>query len=153
MKDIQLTRLDGADLDMASLEGRVVLFVNVASKCGLTPQYQQLQALHDSRQERGLVVVGVPCNQFGGQEPGTAQEIAEFCSLNYGVTFPLLAKQDVNGDGRSPLYRFLIGDGADIVWNFAKFVVGRDGVVAARFDPSVTPDDPKFITAIDAALG
>lgn len=153
MRDLRLTRLDGGAFDHDTLEGSVVLFVNVASKCGLTPQYALLQSLFASRRERGLVVVGVPCNQFGAQEPGTAAQIAEFCSINYGVTFPLLAKQDVNGPGRSPLYAWLVGDGDDIVWNFEKFVVGRDGAVVRRFAPDVSPDAPELLVTLDAALG
>jgi glutathione peroxidase-family protein len=153
MRDFQLTRLQGGAFDTAELQGKAVLFVNVASKCGLTPQYALLQSLFDSRAERGLVVVGVPCNQFGEQEPGTADEIAEFCSLNYGVSFPLLAKQDVNGADRSPLFTWLIGDGKDIVWNFAKFLVDRDGNVVGRFTPDISPDAPEFLASVDAALG
>ncbi len=153
MRDLKLTRLDGSAFDTAEIQGKAVLFVNVASKCGLTPQYQLLQTLWESRRDRGFCVVGVPCNQFGGQEPGSAAEIAEFCSLNYGVTFPLLAKQDVNGDGRSPLFGWLVGDGSIIVWNFAKFLVGRDGEVIRRFSPDVSPDAPELLASIDAALG
>lgn len=154
--DMQLTRLDGTPLDRAAIDGQVVLYVNVASECGLTPQYEGLQALYESRQERGLVIVGVPCNQFGGQEPGGAEEIASFCKLNYGVDFPLLEKQEVNGEGRSPLYRYLVGSeaggGKDIKWNFEKFVVGRDGAVLQRFAPTVAPDDEGLLAALDAAL-
>ena len=155
--EMQLTRLDGTPLERSVVDGQVVLYVNVASECGLTPQYEGLQALYESRRERGLVIVGVPCNQFGGQEPGGPEAIASFCKLNYGVDFPLLEKQEVNGDGRSPLYRYLVGSeaggGKDIKWNFEKFVVGRDGRVLQRFAPTVAPDDEGLLAALDAALG
>lgn len=151
-----LPLLAGGALDAAALAGRAALFVNVASRCGLTPQYAGLQALHDRLHERGLAVIGVPCNQFGAQEPGTPEEITSFCSASYGVTFPLLAKQDVNGPARSPLYRWLLdseaGGGRDIGWNFEKLLVGRDGEVVARFAPTVRPDDPALLAAIEAAL-
>ena len=136
----------------APLAGKAVLFVNVASRCGFTPQYAGLQALYAEKEPAGLVIVGVPCNQFGAQESGSAEQIATFCERNYGVTFPLLAKQDVNGKDRSPLYASLIGDGADVRWNFEKFLVGRDGVVLGRFPSDVSPDDPSLRAAIDAAL-
>lgn len=147
-----LVRLDGTPLPASDLAGRTVLFVNVASRCGLTPQYGGLQALHDRLEAQGLTVVGVPCNQFAGQEPGSAEEIAAFCSGSYGVSFPLLRKQDVNGDGRSALYRWLVnsavGGGHDIEWNFGKFVVGPDGAVTARFAPTVGPDDPELLAVL-----
>jgi glutathione peroxidase len=156
LNDMDLTSLNGQPLAKDLLDGHVVLFVNVASKCGLTPQYKELQALYESKKEAGLVVVGVPCNQFGAQEPGDADAIASFCELNYGVTFPLLQKQKVNGPGRSGLYSFLIdsdaGGGKDIEWNFEKFVVGRDGSVVKRFAPGVTPDDGSLGSVLDAAL-
>lgn len=151
-----LTALSGQPLPDATLAGKVVLFVNVASQCGYTPQYEGLQALWTEFKGRGLVIVGVPCNQFGGQEPGTATEIQSFCKLNYGVDFPLLEKQDVNGAGRSALYQRLVssqaGGGKDIRWNFEKFLVGRDGAVLARFPSSVAPGSPELRTAIEAAL-
>lgn len=154
---IPLTRLDGKDLSAGELSGKVILFVNVASKCGLTPQYTGLEALYEKHKERGLLLIGVPCNQFLGQEPGTPGEIATFCSTTYGVSFPLLSKQEVNGANRSPLYRWLIGSpagkGEDISWNFEKFVVGRDGKVIARFAPQVKPEDPSLVAAVEAALG
>jgi glutathione peroxidase len=154
--ELPLTAIDGTPFDAASLRGKVVMFVNVASKCGYTPQYDALQALYLAKQEQGLVIVGVPSNQFAGQEPGTAEEIVTFCRMNYGVTFPLLEKAQVNGGGRVPLYRWLIGSkvggGKDIGWNFEKFIVGRDGEVAARFSSKVRPDDPTVTAAIDAAL-
>lgn len=153
---IPMTALDSTALSPALLTGKVVLVVNVASRCGYTPQYAALQALYTSRKDQGLVLLGVPCNQFGGQEPGTAEEIQSFCKLNYGVDFPLLGKQDVNGPDRSELYRFLVGspvsDGADVGWNFEKFVVGRDGTVRARFRSKVLPDAPELLAVIDAAL-
>lgn len=154
---MQLTALDGSPFDRNLIDGSVVLYVNVASECGLTPQYDQLQSLYESRKDKGLVIVGVPCNQFGSQEPGSSEQIASFCKLNYGVTFPLMEKQEVNGEGRSPLYRYLVGStaggGGDIKWNFAKFLVGRDGEVLDRFAPTTTPDDKNLVAAIDAALG
>jgi glutathione peroxidase len=157
LSEVPLTRLEGGELAQAELAGKVVLFVNVASRCGLTPQYSALVALHQRLRERGLVVIGVPCNQFLGQEPGSADEIASFCAVKYGVEFPLLAKQDVNGSGRSPLYQWLIGSeagrGDDISWNFEKFLVGRGGDVVARFSPATKPDAPEVIAAIEAALG
>ena len=153
---IAFTRLDGKPLPAEEVSGKVVLFVNVASRCGLTPQYEGLVALHHKYRDRGFVVVGAPCNQFLGQEPGTEAEIASFCSTTYGVDFPLLEKQDVNGAERSPLYQFLIGSeaggGADISWNFEKFLVGRDGKVLKRFAPKTVPDAPQVVEAIEGAL-
>lgn len=154
--ELALVRLDGTPLPTAELEGKVVLFVNVASRCGLTPQYGALTQVQEKFRARGLLIVGVPCNQFLGQEPGSASEIATFCATKYGVDFPLLAKQDVNGAGRSPLYQWLVGSeaggGADVSWNFEKFLVGRDGAVRARFAPTVKPDAPEVIAAVEAAL-
>jgi glutathione peroxidase len=156
LEGIALENLAGGTFDKASIEGKVVLFVNVASKCGLTPQYGGLADLHEKYKDRGFVVVGAPCNQFLGQEPGSAEEIATFCSATYGVDFPLLAKQDVNGAARSPLYQWLVGSevggGSDISWNFEKFLVGRDGKVCARFAPTVKPDAAEVVAAIEAAL-
>ncbi|MEO0349936.1 MAG: glutathione peroxidase [Cyanobacteria bacterium P01_A01_bin.15] len=148
-----LTTLDGAPLAADAIENKVVLFVNVASQCGLTPQYSGLVELDKAYGDRGLVVVGVPCNQFGAQEPGTADEIKDFAKTKYDVDFTLLEKQDVNGPSRSPLYQFLVGDGEDIGWNFGKFVVGRDGEVVGRFDPKTAPDAPELKAAIEKALG
>jgi glutathione peroxidase len=154
---IDLTRLDGSAFDKAELEGKVVLVVNVASKCGLTPQYTGLTRIATKYRDRGFLVVGVPCNQFLGQEPGSAAEIQSFCSTTYGVDFPLLEKQDVNGKDRSPLYQFLInseaGQGSDILWNFEKFLLGRDGKVVARFSPKTDPEAAEVTAAIEAALG
>ncbi len=132
--------------------------VNVASKCGLTPQYAALQRLYDRFAEQGFTVAGFPCNQFGEQEPGSADEITEFCSVNYGVTFPMFAKIDVNGDDRHPLYTELTavadseGNAGDIQWNFEKFLVGKDGKVIARFRPLTEPEAPEVVGAIEASL-
>jgi glutathione peroxidase len=154
--EITLKALDGQELPLAPLKGKVVLVVNVASKCGLTPQYASLENLYQKYKGRGFSVLGLPCNQFAGQEPGTEQEIQDFCSLNYGVTFPLGGKLEVNGAHRHSLYRLLAGEGAefpgDITWNFEKFLLGKDGRVLARFSPRTTPDDPAVIQAIEKAL-
>lgn len=155
--DLKLRALDGQELPLAPYKGKVVLVVNVASRCGLTPQYAGLEKLHQQFQDRGFSVLGVPCNQFAAQEPGSEEEIREFCTLNYGVTFPLGSKMDVNGASRHPLYRLLAGEGAefpgDITWNFEKFLVGKDGRVLARFSPRTTPEDPALVAAIEKALG
>ncbi|MEO0867540.1 MAG: glutathione peroxidase [Cyanobacteria bacterium J06642_11] len=148
-----LATLDGQPLSPDAIANKVVLFVNVASACGLTPQYSGLVELDKNYGSQGLVVVGVPCNQFGAQEPGTPDEIKDFTKTKYDVEFTLLEKQDVNGASRSPLYQFLVGDGEDIEWNFGKFVVGRDGEVVARFDPKTAPDAPELKAAIEKALG
>ena len=153
---LPLTGIDGSPLPMGWITGRVVLVVNVASYCGYTTQYTDLEALWTRFRDRGLTVLGVPCNQFGDQEPGTNNEIRNFCSTRYGVTFPMLAKQDVNGPNRSPLYRVLVespvGNGQDIEWNFEKFLVGRDGHVLARFPSWQTPMDPTLLAAVEFAL-
>ena len=155
--DLTLKALDGQDLPLAPFKGKVVLVVNVASKCGLTPQYAGLEHLHQQYRERGFSVLGLPCNQFAAQEPGSAAQIREFCTLNYGVSFPLGAKLEVNGHDRHPLYRLLAGEGAefpgDITWNFEKFLVGPDGRVLERFSPRIPPEDPHLIQAIEKALG
>ena len=148
-----LATLDGAPLSPETIANKVVLFVNVASKCGLTPQYSGLVELDKEYGDRGLVIVGVPCNQFGAQEPGTPDEIKDFTKTKYDVEFTLLEKQDVNGTSRSPLYQFLVGDGPDIEWNFGKFLVDRHGAVVERFDPQTAPDDADLKAAIDKALG
>lgn len=150
--DVDIDALTGGPARLGQYRGSALLVVNVASKCGLTPQYAGLQVLWATYRDRGLVILGVPCNQFGGQEPGTAGEIGEFCQVNYGVTFPMTAKVEVNGPGRHPLYRELIGDGDDIQWNFEKFLVAPDGEVVSRFAPGVTPDDPELITAVEKLL-
>ena len=148
-----LTTLDGTALSAEAIAGKVVLFVNVASQCGLTPQYKGLVELDKAYGSRGIVIVGVPCNQFGGQEPGTPDEIKDFTKSKYDVDFTLLEKQDVNGANRSPLYQFLVGDGPDIDWNFGKFLVGRDGTTVERFGPRTAPDDATLKAAIENALG
>ena len=150
--DADIDALAGGSAELDRYRGQAVLVVNVASRCGLTPQYAGLQALHDTYAERGFTVLGVPCNQFAGQEPGSAEDIAEFCSANYGVTFPLTEKVDVNGPGRHPLYAELVGDGPDITWNFEKFVITPDGEVAARFGPQTQPQDGELIAAVEKHL-
>lgn len=158
LKNIALTTLDGRPTTLAELSDGATLVVNVASKCGLTPQYAALEKLATDYRDRGLTVVGVPCNQFMSQEPGTADEIQEFCSTTYGVTFPLLAKTDVNGDGRHPLYAELTkavdadGQAGDIQWNFEKFLLAPDGAVVRRFRPRTEPDAPEVISAIEDVL-
>lgn len=156
---IPLTTLDGWSTTLAELADGAALVVNVASKCGLTPQYTALEQLAKDYGPRGLTVIGVPCNQFMGQEPGSAEEIQEFCSTTYGVTFPLLAKTDVNGADRHPLYAELTktaddaGEAGDVQWNFEKFLLAPGGEVVKRFRPRTTPDDPAVIAAIDDVLG
>ena len=153
-----ISSLQGTAGVLSSLEGKVTLVVNVASKCGLTPQYEQLEQLQKKYSDKGFSVLGVPCNQFLGQEPGSAEEIATFCSSTYGVTFPLTEKIDVNGDNRHALYSALTpvadeeGVNGDIRWNFEKFLVARDGSVIARFHPKTAPDAPEVIAAIESAL-
>jgi glutathione peroxidase len=144
---------------LGSLKGSVTLVVNVASKCGLTPQYTALEALHEQYSSQGFSVLGVPCNQFGAQEPGSAAEIETFCSTNYGVTFPMSEKIEVNGAGRHDLYKTLTdmadaeGHSGDIRWNFEKFLVDRNGKVVHRFNPTVAPDAPEVVSAIKEQLG
>ena len=157
--DASIGRLDGTPATLGEItDGRTALLVNVASKCGLTPQYETLEQIHEKYAARGFTVVGLPCNQFGGQEPGSSEEIAEFCSATYGVTFPMTEKVEVNGEGRHDLYRELVttpneeGEAGDITWNFEKFVLARDGAVIARFSPTVKPDDPRVIDAIEGLL-
>ncbi|MTE12213.1 glutathione peroxidase [Nocardia sp. CT2-14] len=159
LREIPLRTLSDKPTTLAELAGdKAVLLVNVASKCGLTPQYSGLVELQQTYGPQGFTVIGVPCNQFMGQEPGTAEEIAEFCSATYGVDFPLLEKSDVNGEGRIPLYRELTrvadaaGEAGDIQWNFEKFLIGRDGAVLGRFRPRTEPKDPAIVAAIEAAL-
>ena len=151
--------LDGKDVDLSQYKGKVVLIVNVASKCGLTPQYEQLQSLHEQYADDGLAVLGFPCNQFLGQEPGTAEEIRTFCRANYGVSFDMFAKIKVNGKDACELYKTLtsletepVGPGK-ISWNFEKFIVGRDGGVVARFSPRTRPDAPELLRVLKAELG
>ena len=156
--DIPVKTLSGEDSSLGALAGKTLLVVNVASKCGLTPQYAALEALHTRLADRGFAVVGFPCNQFMGQEPGTAEEIEEFCSTTYGVTFPMFEKIEVNGDGRHPIYDELTavpdadGTAGDVQWNFEKFLLGPDGTVLARFRPRTVPDDPEVLAAIEKNL-
>jgi glutathione peroxidase len=156
--DAPIHTLQGAATTLGEHRGKALLLVNVASRCGLTPQYTALEALHDKLAPRGFSVIGFPCNQFGGQEPGTAEQIQQFCSTRYGVTFPLTEKIDVNGARRHPIYGELtqIADGAghsgDIRWNFEKFVVSADRSTITRFAPQVAPDDPAVLAAIEAGL-
>ena len=156
--DIPVKTLDGDDSALGDLAGKTLLVVNVASKCGLTPQYTALEELHARLAPRGFSVVGFPCNQFGGQEPGTAREIEEFCSMTYGVTFPMFEKIEVNGPGRHPVYDELTavpdaaGEAGDIQWNFEKFVIDPSGSVVARFRPRTVPDDPEVLAVIEANL-
>jgi glutathione peroxidase len=155
---IPLTLNDGTNTDFGQFKGKVVLVVNVASNCGFTPQYTGLEALYGKFRDRGFEILGVPCNQFAGQEPGTDSEIAEFCERNFGVSFPLTVKADVRGRNQHPLYaeltKFKTGILPGLVkWNFEKFLVNRDGVVVARFAPTVEPDSAEVIDAIEDALG
>ena len=164
--DIPLHRIDGTEASLGERAGSVLLIVNVASKCGKTPQYEGLEALYESKRGKGFAVLGFPSNQFGGQEPGTNEDIQEFCRTVYGVKFPMFAKLDVKGPDQHPLYKALTEaqpervtvpgkdpkPGPDVRWNFEKFLIGRDGRVVARFDPDVTPEDPVLVKAVDAAL-
>jgi glutathione peroxidase len=156
--DLQVQTLDGRALDLAQFSGRAALVVNVASRCGLTPQYEALQRVHERFEPRGFSVIGVPCNQFGEQEPGSPEEIAAFCSGEYAVSFPLTAKLDVNGPNRHPLYQELTstpdadGRSGDVQWNFEKFLVSPAGRVVGRFRPVTEPESPEVLTAIEAAL-
>ena len=173
---IPLTRIDGACDSLAQHQGKVLLVVNVASKCGLTPQYEGLEKLYEEKKDKGFEVLGFPANDFGAQEPGTHEEIQEFCKANYGVTFPLYAKADVTGANKQPLYAALTAakpekqgpsaefreqlkgygmtptEDPEVLWNFEKFLIGKDGQVAARFAPGTTPDDPALVGAIEAEL-
>lgn len=156
--DVPISDLDGSAMDLSSLAGKEVLVVNVASKCGLTPQYAGLEQLQRDYAAKGFTVLGVPCNQFAGQEPGSPEEIQTFCSTTYGVTFPLTEKVDVNGEERHPLYELLIetadseGKAGDIQWNFEKFLVSPDGKVVGRFRPLVEPGSEELVAAIEANL-
>ena len=158
LTDIPLTTLDGRATTLGAVADGAVLVVNVASRCGLTPQYRALEQLARDYRDRGLTVIGVPCNQFMGQEPGSAEEIQTFCSTTYGVTFPLLAKTDVNGPGRHPLFAELTraaddsGEAGDVQWNFEKFLVAPGGEVVRRFRPRTVPDAPEVISAIEEVL-
>src|SRR5215472_16503552 len=148
--------IDGKEVALNSYKGKVLLIVNVASRCGFTPQYTGLEALQEKYKDKGFTVLGFPCNQFGGQEPGSNEEIKQFCSSTYNVTFPLFDKIEVNGPNRHPLYVALAGKDSpfpgDIKWNFSKFLIGRDGKIIKRFEPRTTPDSPEVVSAIEAAL-
>jgi glutathione peroxidase len=155
----KIARLDGTPATLGEVTGgQPALLVNVASRCGLTPQYTALEQLHEQYADRGFTVVGVPCNQFGQQEPGSSEEIAEFCSATYGVTFPMTEKVDVNGEQRHEVYRTLVeapnekGEAGDIAWNFEKFLLDGEGRVVARFSPMVVPDDPSIVGAVESLL-
>jgi glutathione peroxidase len=156
--ETKIAALDGSPLNLSEFEGKATLVVNVASKCGLTPQYAGLEALHERFKDRGFSVLGVPCNQFAGQEPGTSEEIATFCSTTYGVTFPLTEKVDVNGASRHPLFEELTaqpdaaGEAGDIQWNFEKFLISPEGNVVGRFRPTVAPDADEIVSAVEAVL-
>jgi glutathione peroxidase len=157
--DAKIARLDGTPSTLGEITaGRPALLVNVASKCGLTPQYAGLEELQETYGDAGFTVVGLPCNQFYGQEPGSAEEIAEFCSATYGVTFPMTDKIDVNGEDRHEIYRTLVeapnekGEAGDVTWNFEKFLIDAQGEVVARFRPKVLPDDPRLVAAIQALV-
>ena len=154
--NLNLTALSGDTISAESMEGKAILFVNVASRCGYTSQYEGLQNLYERYKDKDFVIVGVPCNQFGGQEPGTAEQIQTFCKMNYGVQFPLLEKQDVNGKNRSELYQSLIdspvGKGKNVSWNFEKFLVDKNGTVVARFPSRVSPDSSELDNAIQKVL-
>lgn len=153
--DFTLKSIDGKQAPLADYKGKVMLLVNVASQCGYTPQYTGLQSLYTKYKDRGFVIVGVPANNFGGQEPGTDTEIKTFCTRNYGVTFPMMSKVSVKGSDTTPLYQYLTstpGMSGDIQWNFTKFVVGKDGKPVARFPSNVKPDAPELLKAIDEAL-
>jgi glutathione peroxidase len=157
--DFTMKSIDGQPVSLGSYSGKVVLLVNVASKCGFTPQYAGLESLYEKYKDRGLAIVGIPANNFAQQEPGTNEEIKKFCSNKYNVTFPMMAKVSVLGDDKTPLYTFLTGAGTDpqfagdIKWNFTKFLFDRSGKPVARFEPNVTPDSPQVTAAIEAALG
>jgi glutathione peroxidase len=158
LHDLALTTIDGADANLTDYAGQTVLIVNVASKCGYTRQYEGLEKLYEQYADRGFTVLGFPCNQFGGQEPGTAEEIQEFCSTTWGVTFPLFEKVDVNGADRHPLFAALTetadseGTAGDVKWNFEKFLVARDGTVAGRYRSGTELDDPALLAALEQDL-
>src|ERR1700759_1531928 len=157
--DFTMKSIDGQPVSLKTYSGKVVLLVNVASRCGFTPQYAGLEALYEKYKDRGLVIVGIPANNFGSQEPGTNEEIKKFCSSKYNVSFPMMSKVSVLGDDKTPLYQFLTDKsqdpqfGGDIKWNFTKFLVDRKGNLVARFEPNVTPDSPEVQTAVESALG
>jgi glutathione peroxidase len=156
--DYTLSTIDGQPAPLSAYKGKVVMLVNVASRCGFTPQYTALEAIYEKYKDRGFVIVGIPANNFGAQEPGTNQEIKTFCQSKYSVTFPMMSKVSVKGEDKTPLYQYLTDKtanpktGGDIQWNFTKFLVGPDGQVIARFEPKVTPDSPEVMAALESAL-
>jgi glutathione peroxidase len=151
--EFTLNSIDGKPAPLSAYQGKVVLIVNVASRCGFTPQYAGLEALYEKYKDRGFAILGFPANNFGGQEPGTNEEIKTFCSSKYNVTFPMYAKISVKGDDQAPLYQFLTAaTGSEIQWNFTKFLVDKNGKVVARFEPKVTPESPEVAEAIEKAL-
>ena len=156
--EFTLSSIDGKAVSLADYKGKVVLLVNVASKCGFTPQYTGLEKLYEHYKDKGLVIVGIPANNFGGQEPGTNEEIKTFCSRTYNVSFPMMSKVSVKGDDKTPLYQYLTDSsansqtGGEIKWNFTKFLVDKNGKVIARFEPKVTPDSSELISAVEKAL-
>jgi len=151
--DFTMKTIDGKEMPLSSLKGKTVLVVNVASKCGFTPQYTALEAVYEKYKSKGFVIVGFPANNFGLQEPGTDEEIQTFCRSKYMVTFPMFSKISVKGDDKAPLYQYLTGTGGgEIKWNFTKFLVDKDGKVITRFESAVTPDSPQVISAIESAL-
>jgi glutathione peroxidase len=151
--EFNMNSIDGKPAPLADLKGKIVLVVNVASRCGFTPQYTGLQALYEKYKAQGFVVVGIPANNFGGQEPGTNEEIKTFCSSKYNITFPMYSKVSVAGDNKAPLYDYLTGTGGgEVKWNFTKFLVGRDGKVISRFESKVTPESAELVSAVEKAL-
>jgi glutathione peroxidase len=153
--EFKMKNIEGKDVDLSDYKGKVLLVVNVASECGATPQYEQLQALQDKYKDKGLVVVGVPCNQFGGQEPGTEKDIQKFCTETYKVTFPMMSKVDVNGEKEAPLYKFLKAHAEskdDVKWNFEKFIVSKEGAVVGRFGTKTKPDAEEVVSVIESEL-
>jgi glutathione peroxidase len=156
--DFTLNSIDGQPAPLSAYKGKVVMLVNVASRCGFTPQYTALESIYEKYKDRGFVIVGIPANNFGAQEPGTNEEIKTFCSTKYNVKFPMMSKVSVKGDDKTPLYQYLTDKsanpktGGDIQWNFTKFLVGPDGQIVARFEPKVTPDSPEVTSAIENAL-
>lgn len=156
--DYTLNSIDGKPTPLSQFKGKVVMLVNVASRCGFTPQYEGLEALYKRYADQGLVIVGIPANNFGGQEPGTNAEIKTFCKSKYSVTFPMMAKVSVKGADQTPLYQFLTGEqtdpkfAGDIKWNFTKFLINKDGKIVDRFEPKVTPEDPQVISAVEKQL-
>ncbi len=156
LQDVTVKDIDGKETSLKAYQGKVLLVVNVASKCGYTKQYKALEAIYEKYKDKGFVILGFPCNQFKAQEPGTNEQIKQFCSDTYGVTFPLFDKIEVNGPNRHPLYAELAGPNSpypgDIKWNFSKFLIGRDGKILKRFEPATVPDAPQVVSAIEAAL-